>query len=81
MEQVRGRGQAPVLPKWVEVNLLKLVLACDERGDINAGDYKVRCAVGQYIKGTKYERQFRSKFPGSWNEAEQVIVPGLLPSP
>ena len=47
MDLVRGRGQTSVLPKWVEVNLLKLALACDERGDVSAGDYKVRCAVGQ----------------------------------
>ena len=65
MDLVRGRGQTSVLPKWVEVNLLKLALACDERGDVSAGDYKVRCAVGQYIKGTKYEADFRSKYPGS----------------
>lgn len=78
MELVRGRGQAAVLPKCVEVNLLKLVLACDERGDRNAGEHKVRRAVGQYIKGTSYEAEFRSKYPASWNESEQVVVPGQV---
>ena len=56
--------------------MLKLVLACDERGDKNAGDHRVRCAVGQYIKGTSYEAEFRSKFPGSWIEKDKVVVPG-----
>ena len=76
MELVPGRGQTSVLPKWVEVNLIKLVLACDERADKNAGDHKIRRAVGNYIKGTRYEADFKNKYPGSWNESEGVVIPG-----
>ena len=77
MQTARRRGREAIFPKWLEINLVKLVLACDERADMSAGDHKVRRAVGQYIKGTEYEAEFRSKCPNSWREREQVVLPGL----
>ena len=35
---VKKRGVQPVLPESVELNLLKLVLAAEKRGDNNAGE-------------------------------------------
>lgn len=77
VQEVRARGQNAVLPKWLEVNLMKLVLACSNRGDRNAGDLKARAAVGHYIKGTSYEAEFKSKYPGSWNQSEKIVIPGM----
>ena len=51
-------GRAPVLPLAVEENLMKLVLACDARGDAKAGPPVVRRAVGLYLQGTAYEKVF-----------------------
>ena len=77
VEAAPMRGGKAVLPKWVEVNLMKLVLACSDRGDRNAGDLKVRSAVGHYIKGTGFERDFKERYPGAWNQSEQIVIPGF----
>ena len=52
-------GRPAFLPRDVEINLMKLVLACDERGDRSAGAWCVRHAMGLYIKGTIYEKKIR----------------------
>ena len=54
-----SNGRPSFLPRDVEINLMKLVLACDERGDRSAGDRCVRHAMGLYIKDTMYENKFR----------------------
>lgn len=78
---VPGRGQNSILPPWVEKNIIKLILACDEKGDENVCHLRARRAVGVYIKGTVYETEFRSKFPGSWSERDQIVVPGACVMP
>ena len=70
-------GAQPVLPPEMEENLMLLVLAMDHRGDISAGDYAVRHAVGHYIKGTAYESAYRRRYPGAWCDLTQTIVPGI----
>lgn len=72
------RGSDTILPPWVEKNVLKLVLACDERGDENATHFRVRRAVGVYIKDTCYEREFKKRYPGSWDEKQQIVIPGYV---
>ena len=57
-------GRLPVLPMDLEENLIKLVLACDARGDEKASPMLVRLAVGLYIKGSAYEKEFRERYPG-----------------
>lgn len=69
-------GRAPVLPIAMEENLMKLVLACDARGDAKAGPAVVRRAVGLYIKGTAYEKEFRERYPGRWKVDNNIVVPG-----
>ena len=71
-------GRAPVLPIHVEENLIKLVLACDARGDAKASPAVVRRAVGLYIQGTAFEKEFRERYPGRWKEDKGVIVPGKV---
>ena len=63
-------------PLPIEENLIKLVLACDARGDQKAGPPVVRLAVGLYIQGTAYEKVFKERYPGRWKEDRGVIVPG-----
>ena len=70
------RGRGPVLPIDVEKNLMQLVLACDARGDAKAGPPVVRRAVGLYIKGTAYEKEFRERYPGRWKVDKGIVVPG-----
>ena len=41
-----------------------------------SGNIRVRTAVGKYITGTIYEKEFRKRYPGSWNRTEKCIVPG-----
>ena len=69
-------GRSPVLPIDVEENLIKLVLACDARGDAKAGPMLVRRAVGLYIQGTAYEKEFKERYPGRWREESGMIIPG-----
>ena len=69
-------GRLPVLPMDLEENLIKLVLACDARGDEKASPMLVRLAVGLYIKGSAYEKEFRERYPGRWMEERGVILPG-----
>lgn len=69
-------GRSPVLPLELEENLIKLVLACDARGDAKAGPMLVRRAVGLYIKGTAYEKEFKERYPGRWREESGMIIPG-----
>jgi len=69
-------GRSPVLPLELEENLIKLVLACDARGDAKAGPMLVRRAVGLYIKGTAYEKEFKERYPGRWREESGMILPG-----
>ena len=71
------RGIAPVLPLAIEENLIKLVLACDARGDEKAGPPVVRRAVGLYIQGTVFEKDFRHRYPGRWKEDRGIIMPGM----
>ena len=75
---VPSRGQKSIFPPHVEKNILKLVLACEDRGDQSAGDLRARCAVGCYIKGTSYEQEYRDKFPTSWDSKKQIVVPGWV---
>ena len=69
-------GIAPVLPMEFEENLIKLVLACDARGDQKAGPPVVRRAVGLYMQGTAFEKDFKERYPGRWKEDKGIIVPG-----
>ena len=70
-------GRSPVLPFELEENLIKLVLACDARGDVKAGPMLVRRAVGLYIRGTVYEKEFKERYyPGRWREESGMIIPG-----
>ena len=70
------KGRTPVLPLVLEENLIKLVLACDSRGDEKAGPDLVCKAVGLYISGTSYEKDFKECYPGRWREDKGIIVPG-----
>lgn len=78
VSEVPSRGQQSIMPHWVERNILQLVIACEDRGDISAGDLRARRAVGVYIKGTKYESEFQSKFPSSWDAKNEIVVPGVV---
>lgn len=69
-------GRLPVLPLDLEENMIKLVLACDARGDEKASPMLVRLAVGLYIKGSAYEKEFRERYPGRWREERGVVLPG-----
>ena len=69
-------GRVPVLPADLEENLIKLVLACDARGDEKASPWLVRRAVGLYIKGTAYEKEFKERYAGRWSEENGIILPG-----
>ena len=77
--QVRKRGCPPILPWSIEENIIKLAKACDARADRSAGPLLARTAVGEYIRGTAYEKEFRERYPGSWIEepgAPGIILPG-----
>lgn len=71
------RGRPSFMPQDVEINLMKLVLACDERGDISAGPLRVRHAVGVYIKDTIYEKEFKKNNLGLYNSETGVYVPSV----
>ena len=74
--QVRKRGRPPQFPAELEENLIKLAKACDARSDRSAGPRLVLSAVGEYIRGSVYEKSYRESYSGRWQEEEGVILPG-----
>ena len=69
------RGRPSFLPQDVEINLIKLALACSERGDISAGEHRVRHAVGVYIQDTIYEKEFKKNNAGGCDPDTGIYVP------